>query len=447
MMIDDKLIKFIFSGKSIRSYFTILLLIGVVLFIVLIIVVERFQSATAGLYLDKLHRMENYESADIRLLCAITSCKKAYIEFGDKHFEFDRDSNKMDKIKIEDMPRKVYGHMSNGLNSLVEYKNFTFVVNDDVLLELCIELFIILYTALAMLYTYIFYVFSKNAYKKSQQERSYYKNYIENKSQRDITETLHHEMAIPIAIIRTLTGSLYRTVFNNENCDYRRAYDSTIREDMSNIVKALDRLDSVLLTLKGSKQIKNTDQETSIYDILHNIVNTVQCFNIGRITPDYKNMNLMQSYRVDKITNGMFLNMIQIMVNNSIEANASIITFTFEVNRDAGYLTIKDNGRGIRDKNDNIIKDTEYIYTYGYSTKNKDGTPIKQTSVFQKLLGKLGVKIYTTSNIRGIGLNLNKEILYKVGGNIVVLSTSPAGTTFKLTLPVKKLTVNKDIKS
>ena len=123
------------------------------------------------------------------------------------------------------------------------------------------------------------------------------------------------------------------------------------------------------------------------------------------------------------------------MVLNSIEANANKIVVSAETKDDMLELTIRDNGRGIRDSNNNIIKDYN-IFNYGYSTKDIDGINIITDSWLSGILYKL--KILSRDNeFRGAGLSLCKDLLKKNGGDIILVDTNKEGTTFKLIIPTK----------
>lgn len=443
MLVDESLLKYVFSRRNIESYIIYVVIICSILFCIIVLMSERVLDNSNKFYVRQLEALTSFQEYDIRLLCSITNCKRVYMEYGEMVIVFNRKKDIIRTTDRTELPSRVYGAITTEFNSVIKFKEYTFVVDDDSILDLSIDLYIIFTCIILLLFTYIYLLFLKNAYKSLQFDKGYFKNYIENKSQRNITETIHHEMGIPIAIIRSLTNSIYGSIFN-ENCKFKRSYDMSVQEDISNINKALDRLDAILEILRGSKQVKNENNTISIYDILSNIISTASCFKIGVVKATYINKEAMESYRIDKISNGMFLNIVQVMVNNSIEAKSTDMEFSMEIiDEESAYLYVKDNGMGIRDKANKIvdIKNTEYLYKYGYSTKNKDGSQNLYTNRIYYFLHSLGIHVYKASKIRGIGLNLNKELLNKVGGDIVVEKTSTEGTIFKLTMPISKKAV------
>lgn len=442
MHLDENQLRYIFSKKNVKRYFFILSLIVIGLFTVLFIVTTHVFDSNKEFYYSQLSSVEQYKSNDIRLLCSVISCDKAYITENNITYEYKRKDGSLNKINIDNKPFRVLGAITTDFSTMVRYKNYEFVVDNYNPIDLVIRLFSTLSIVMCVTFSAVFYNFSARQYKEELYDKSNLKNYIENKSQRSITEMIHHEMVAPIAVIRSEVESIYKAIYN-EKCQYKRSYDNQVKQDIETINLALCRLDAILEMLRDSKQIKSTDKTMCIFAIADNIINTVRCFNIGKIDVRYEHEEILKKFAVDKISNGMFLNMLQIMVNNSVEAKATLITFDAKIlSHNTVEVYIKDNGRGIRDKFNRIVKNSDDIYKYGYSTKNKNGEAVVGKSKWRYFLSLLGLKINSISAIRGIGLNLNKQLLGKIGGDISVVETSQAGTAFKLTLPVIKVTNN-----
>lgn len=444
MHLDENQLRYIFSAKNVKRYFYILILIIIGLFSVLFIVTTHVFDSNREFYYDQLSSTEQYKTNDIRLLCSIISCDKAYITENNVTYEYKRKDGSLTKIEPDDIPVSILGAIGTDFSTIVRYRNYEFLIDNDGPTDLVFKLFSTLSLILWITFSLIFYNFSARQYREELYDKGNLKNYIENKSQRSITEMIHHEMVAPIAVIRSEVEAIYKAIYN-EKCQYKRSYDNQVKQDIESINLALCRLDAILEMLRDSKQIKSTDKTMCIYAIAANIINTVRCFNIGKIDVVYNHEDILKKFAVDKISNGMFLNMLQIMVNNSVEAKATLITFDAKIiSHNTVEVYIKDNGRGIRDKFNRIVKNSDDIYKYGYSTKNKNGEAVVGKSKWRYFLSLLGLKINSISAIRGIGLNLNKQLLGKIGGDISVVETSQAGTTFKLTLPVIKVTNNKE---
>lgn len=443
MIIDENLVNYIVKPKHIISYVVFIIFITVSLGIASVLITERIVANNLEIYTRQIKLMTNSKDYDVRTLCSVINCKKIYMEYDKNVLLYLKDSDTIHSTSKEEIPMEFFGAISNEFDSIVRYNGFTIVLNNDDVLEVSIDLYFTFLVIFILLFTYIFYVLLYNNYMNFQYDKGYFKNYIENKSQRNITETIHHEMAVPITIIRTLITNMYNLMYSDRTIEYKRSYDASVKNDISNIYSAIERLEAILEMLRSSKQIKNTIKNISILDICKNIIQTVSCFKIGAIKGHYTNADILSMYKIEGISNGMFLNIVQVMVNNAVEAGATEIDFTLLVQSDnkMGDLYIKDNGIGIRDKYRNIIKpeNTGFIYKYGYSTKNGESKNEYSDNKFYKLLAKIGINIHKSSDIRGIGLNLNKETLRGVGGGIIVVDTSPKGTTFKLTFPVSKI--------
>lgn len=443
MIIDQNLINYIIKPKHIISYIVFIIFIAVSLSIGSILITERMVANNLDIYTRQIKLMTNSKDYDVRTLCSVINCKKVYMEYDKNVLLYLKNSDTIHLVSRDTIPNEFFGAISSEFDSIIRYNGFTIVLNNDDLLEVSVDLYFAFLTIFILLFTYIFYVLLYNNYMSVQYDKGYFKNYIENKSQRNITETIHHEMAVPITIIRTLITNMYNLMYSDKTIEYKRSYDASVKQDISNIYSAIERLEAILEMLRESKQIKNSVKNISILDICKNIIQTVSCFKIGAITGHYSNTDTLSMYMIKGISNGMFLNIVQVMVNNAVEAGARDIEFTLTVSSDntMADLFIKDNGTGIRDQYRNIIKpkDTEFIYKYGYSTKNAESKNEYTNNKFYSFLTKFGIHVHNSSEIRGIGLNLNKETLRKHGGDIIVVDTSPKGTTFKLTFPVSKI--------
>ena len=117
----------------------------------------------------------------------------------------------------------------------------------------------------------------------------------------------------------------------------------------------------------------------------------------------------------------------------SEDAEASVVVTLYK-NRQTVEVTVKDNGRGVRDNKGNIVSSTD-IFSYGYSTK---GDPKLQPGLINRILNKFRLDITGARTVRGVGLSINKELLQSYNGDITLHETSPKGTTFIVKIPVKK---------
>lgn len=441
MVLDEKQLYYIFSYKNIKLYFYLFGLIALTLFTMLFIIVSYAFDNNKDFYYNQLVNTEQYKTSDVRLLCSIISCDYAYIEEETGWYKYIRKGMSLEKTDPHEIPKPIYGSVTSSLDTIVKYKNYTFIKDNDSPLTLVRDLFITLSLLIFIVYNVMFIKYSARRYLEEQHDKGHITNYIENKLQRNITEVIHHEMGGPVAVIRSEIEAMFKAICN-EKCQYKRSYDNAVKQKIQNIQCCLSRIDDIMGFMRDAKRIKNSEAELPIYNLIYSITSTVKCFKIGRIDADYENIDVMKKFTIE-MKNGLFSNIIQVMVNNSFEAKSTRVKFSAElVNYNHINLYVEDNGTGIRDSMGKIIKDCNDIYKYGYSTKNSKGEVIIKKSTLRYLLSLFGIRINITSTVRGIGLNLNKQILNRIGGDITVVKTSEKGTTFKLYLPVKKIRDN-----
>lgn len=439
MSLDEKQLQYIFSKKNIKVYFYFLCLLMIGLFATLFIVAIHVFDSNRDFYYDQLSNAEQYRSNDVRLMCAIISCDFAYIKEKDHYYKYIRRDASIELVKDEDdIERAFLGSITIKFDTIVKYKQYTFVKDNEGPIDLVVKLFTALSVILFVGYTILFFKFSARRYIEEQYDKGHMTNYIENKLQRNITEVIHHEMGAPVAVIRSEVESIYKAIYN-EKCQYKRSYDNVVKQKIENIGYCLARLNDIMGFMRDAKRIKNSDSEIPIYNLIFSITNTVKCFKIGKIDAVYENEDVLKKFAIDMKT-GLFSNIIQVMINNSFEAKSTVIEFSAEiVNYNHINIYVRDNGTGIRDSLGKIVKNCNEIYKYGYSTKNDKGEVIVKKSLWRYLLNFIGIKVNAVSGVRGIGLNMNKQVLNAVGGDISVIETSENGTTFKLYVPVKKL--------
>ena len=121
------------------------------------------------------------------------------------------------------------------------------------------------------------------------------------------------------------------------------------------------------------------------------------------------------------------------MITNSLEAYSDHINISADIKVNKLILHVKDNGRGIRDSHDRIIANVS-IFNYGSSSKD----PNLKKSLLERIFNFISLSFEHRQSTRGVGLFLNKELLKKCDGDIILASTSAKGTQFDIILPVKK---------
>jgi len=419
-------------------------------------------------YKTRVKTISRVEGLDITLMCNVLNCSNVTHIQNDISKAYVNSNGVLKDTNVFETEERNYFQKHVSINDLtvIEYLEkdirLVFFINDTEYFELVHNLLMFMFLILAGLLFMFYVVYVGIKYRQDVSETAKLKMQLQGTLQRDLTESLHHEMGMPIALIKSLFRELYAMLYPcsytvDNVCDFqhikvdpkhcvdckqylnKRAFDSIAIEHYSKIKLATERLDSVLKLISGAKHIKYSNGTVSFFIIMENIIDGVNSYNVSKITPEYENKELLLKYAVGTgLTNGDMLNIFNIMVNNSMEAKASVIKFKAEMyNENKMYIYVTDNGRGIRDSSDRILND-ESIFKYGYSTKDENGNQIVAETWIEKLLLVFGFNIINRGVPRGVGLSVNKGILNNVGGDIIIVSTSKSGTTFRLTVPIKE---------
>ena len=288
------------------------------------------------------------------------------------------------------------------------------------------------------------------------------KHELEDKLQRVISESAHHEMMLPVATIKTLSKRIQKISKpcilmskqecccngNDDRCDTGRSIN-VLEDYFQRIDYAIQQLEVVLSQMASSKQMRHSNGNKNIKDLIENIVNNIKVFNVSKgFTVIFNDStNILTSYSVGKpLGNADILNYLNNHINNSIEAKATKITVRATVKEGKMSLYISDNGIGIRDKYGNIITNLDIansIFDAGISNKDEKGNIITLEKFegisVQSIIKSISESIHardTTS--RGVGMYINKQSLRSAGGDLILIETSERGTTFCLKFNVEK---------
>ena len=277
---------------------------------------------------------------------------------------------------------------------------------------------------------------------------------LEGKLQLIIAESAHHEMMTPVATIKTSITEVTRLIENNnlsnKGCSCaRKAYDNRLYEAMGIITDSVCRLEAVLTQMSDSKQTKYGSSTKSFYDLIQSSGKSLQIFHTtSNFEIEVRNVELLKNCRPSLLSNGVILNILNNLIKNAVEAGASKVVFDAKKKKNSSNINIYivDNGMGIpsiyNGYHDNVFK-------LGYTSK--EDIPISLHSERSVILGYiqhtikglLGRNLNTHTSAqrttRGVGLYLAKEILNMVKGDIEIISTSPDGTSFRITTAVKNI--------
>lgn len=479
----------IFSRKNIIIY--IVMSLTIVLFNGLVIALNYYTS-TSTMYHDKLNIMDNIvnsEGFDLMHICNAINCQEVYFQTEEtynnkpKYVKYANINGVLElennNILDKDLPKLITSILTTDLKLYVDKDKYIFILGTKYIKEYSLRLYIITSIIIIILLLPLYIILCIIKERDNKLNKVSYKNELETTLQRNLTEVIHHEMAIPLALIRTLTDNLFIDMFrcplykekscvlhtnlfcNNEEelkkcmlCanafNYTRTDILGVRKieflDMYNkIILNIDRLNSILKLLAGAKHIKNSNGNNSLYKIIDNVVSSVNSFKLEKIKAFYEdNKKLLDKYALGHgLQNGELMNIVQVLVNNAIEALATEIHIYSELGPDATMnIYFKDNGMGIRDSKNKIVTNNK-IFEMGYTSK-ADEEDYKTDGIFlvkicKYILKKLNVTLVKRKNTRGIGLYISRNVLREAGGDITLVETSAEGTTFCINIPIKNV--------
>lgn len=297
------------------------------------------------------------------------------------------------------------------------------------------------YFILYILFSYLYFKIYDLRYKKKLEDKTTLHVELETKVQREMAVSAHHEMGVPLGIIKSAIEQSMR-----ETKLYNDTYTSTshpaecltkITSQYETILLAVDRLESVLRIMAKTKKIRYNNGTISLYNMITTVGNGINAFRIDKVRIVMQDADLLNKYAVGVgLSNGEVMNVIHNMIVNSAEAEATTITIKPNL-IDSKRLAIHiiDNGHGILDVNGDIISTSE-IFNNGYSTKDSSGKHIEDNWGI-RVLNKLGI-LEKRDLVRGVGLSISKAIIKRGGGDVILLNTSQQGTVFKIIIPIKQ---------
>ena len=430
------------------------------IFLIELLIVYNAYANMNNKMMYKVDQTIEREGFDLELVCNLTDCKMIEKD-GIVYIKNDKTLHKEDVF----LPKTFTSiYLTEQLDYILHFKDYKVLVNNSNNLHMIFDLYKYNTLIYILLFIFIYTRLTINSHILADIEKSYYKLNLESGLQRDMTESLHHEMGVPVSLLKTMILELYGNMYPCENsknkiCDiycnhepidgkiscsncrfknHNRAYDKLAQEFFKEFEFCIDRLYAIMEQTKNTKQIKNSNGTVSIYSILENIISTNNNFRVNKLTAKYSNIDVMKTYAVGLgLRNGDLLNIIHAHVTNSVEAKATEISFKARTRHDGKYLEIyiTDNGRGIRNKLGKVITDSEKedIFLYGYSNKDLNGEQIVK-SKFKLFLNTF---FGEPNMLRGTGLHVNRGIVRKAKGDIVLVETGNSGTIFCVTIPIK----------
>ena len=272
---------------------------------------------------------------------------------------------------------------------------------------------------------------------------------ISDKYMRILNENIHHELNTPVAIISgkitkiesDILSCLKDSLANNGKLKYIIDLSS-----FNLIHNAIEQIIVVMERMSNFKQIKYSNGNKSVYDILYYAGQAMTVFNKSNFTleidEDFKYYTLDHK----RMSNGDLLNIVSNHLRNSIEARSTKIIFQCRVIKNKMHLFIVDNGDGIRKPGSGVTikqQDYEKVFMPYYTSKDSFGNHIECTancSFLDRVYRQIRTQFFNKNEnlaVRGVGLYLNRQLLVESGGNLELKETSSAGTVFELSFGVE----------
>ena len=218
-----------------------------------------------------------------------------------------------------------------------------------------------------------------------------------------LSATVAHELNNPLEGILTYSKLISKKIRNNsDNGDFTKilSFLDLISEESARCGKIVK--DLLLFSHRGDDEMNDESLET-IIDKSVTLIHHHLEINKITLVKEYPNNDINVHCNSQKIQQALMSLLI-----NAIEAmpNGGTITVALTKTPDLAVVRIIDEGTGI------LEKDLPNIFEPFYSTKE-------------------------ASKGTGLGLAVVYGIINNHGGQVVVEKTSPRGTTFKITLPIK----------
>jgi nitrogen fixation/metabolism regulation signal transduction histidine kinase len=181
--------------------------------------------------------------------------------------------------------------------------------------------------------------------------------------------------------------------------DKKTEFDEILKKLSQAILNQIENLS--LIASEFSSFAKMPTLKLEEFDLIPVIRDTVHLF--GEEEAEVK-FNTEEERVIVESDNSQMRRMFINLIRNSIQAKSNKISIKISLENDYAIIDVTDNGTGVSPENQNKIFETNF------TTKEKG---------------------------LGLGLKLIKRFLENTGGEIKLLSSTGAGTVFRIRMPVK----------
>jgi two-component system nitrogen regulation sensor histidine kinase NtrY len=219
----------------------------------------------------------------------------------------------------------------------------------------------------------------------------------------EIAKRVAHEIKNPLTPIKLSTERMIKK-WENRDSDF----DQVLHRSAKTIVREVDSLRKLVDEFsRFGKMPEINKTPTYIHTIINEVVNLYKGYKgieINVSTPDNSPMVELDGEQFRRVLINIFDNATQ-SITNSGSIN---VTVNFDTPSNRAYISIADNGSGIKDE------DKEKLFLPYFSTK-RDGS--------------------------GLGLAIANRIIAEHKGHIMVRDNEPNGTVFTIEIPIKDVAI------
>lgn len=242
-----------------------------------------------------------------------------------------------------------------------------------------------------------------------------------DKIKTEFFSNISHELRTPLNVILSSLQLMKTKIESYKNCDLKHEVDKSIVNIKNNGQRLLKLVNNLIdITKIDSGYINLNLKNENIIDIIENItISIVEYAEVKGIEVvfDTEIEEVWMACDEDKIER-IILNLLSNAVKFGKE-NGNILVKT-EVDRDQLLITVEDDGVGIPKEKLLIIFD-RFVQVEESLTRSFEGS--------------------------GIGLSLVRSLVEVLGGDIVVQSKYGEGTKFTISLPIKVIESDKEVKN
>jgi len=291
----------LFTLNNLIAYFKLFLYITGALLIFNIVSMSGSYFVNIKKYENNLLHLEK-NVHDPKLLCLSVGCE--YIKYNNKLY-FNNNDNLI-SINSDDRAFniKYFNILNRDFNIVLKENHNEYIIDDNLYIELLrntvynsIFLSFIIVTIFFLYYTY-----ESNRLEKI--KHNLLKDKFETNVQRNMSESLNHEITLPLSIIKTYLNRLFYILINEAKCNKKK----DLLKEKDDVMLAIENIENVINYMADTRHLKNRSKNinTCLLDIINVVINNVNSIKVKKAKLVIKEgEDLLKTYRADRnIGNG-----------------------------------------------------------------------------------------------------------------------------------------------